>query len=134
MDLDLRRFGHNLYTEALNSGSGEGFDLNATINECLVQEVPPSVQSSIVPPDIWCYNENNSFKELSIEIVIEFIVEGSRLSILPFYKESPQTDSSNYYIKAENPGVRPVPATRIQRIESEVINGETYYCIGNGVM
>ena len=23
MDLDFRRFGHNLYTEALNSGSGD---------------------------------------------------------------------------------------------------------------
>lgn len=28
MDLDLRRFGHNLYTEALNSGSGEGSGLS----------------------------------------------------------------------------------------------------------
>lgn len=136
MDLDLRRFGHNLYTEALNSGSGEGeeFDLNTIINDYIIQSAPPSAQSSIILPDLWCHNENNSFEELSIEAIIEAIVEGNHISIIPFYKESPQTDSTNYYLKSEDPGVIPIAGRSIQRIESEVINGETYYYIGNGVM
>lgn len=116
------------------SGEGEGFDLNTIINDYIIQSAPPSAQSSIILPDLWCYPDHGRYKELSIEVVVETIVEGDNISIIPFYKESPQKDSDSAYLIADHPGVSHVPAAQIERIVSDVINGETYYSLTHGVI
>lgn len=111
MDLDLRRFGHNLYTEALNSGNGEGEEGSGkiSINEGLkrvYKELFDGYSQEIQFPDAYVHSEGgdeyvlieDDFVAL-VENFAEDIANNGRFAVYPVYKNPPYESETKYEVK-----------------------------------
>jgi len=109
MDLDLRRFGHNLYTEAINSGNGEGEEGSGkiSINEGLkrvfkaLYEGGEGEWENIQFPDAYAYSEGSdeyTLIEDDFVTLMENFAKGS-LNVFPLYKNPPYESKNKYEVK-----------------------------------
>lgn len=110
MDLDLRRFGHNLYTEALNSGSGEGEESSGkiSISEGLEKvyrsafgEFPDgsSIVDHIKFPDAYAYREGNKYYIIEDDFLLFVGHFAGGGEAIPLYKNPPYESNNKYEVK-----------------------------------
>lgn len=123
MDLDLRRFGHNLYTEAINSGSGGSVDEQSLVTEALNSVIIPPSEGNVIYPDAYIFFDSELQKYIVLDTV-KALVNTYLSGITPAYKTQP-TAENVYFKLGKN---RFVPATfDDSKVYEETINGIIYY-------
>lgn len=108
MDLDLRRFGHNLYTEALNNGNSGEVTGKISINEGLEKvyrsyfgEYPDgsSRVDYIQFPDAYAYRESNKYYIIEDDFLLFVGHFANDEDVIPLYKTSPYESNYKYEVK-----------------------------------
>ena len=110
MDLDLRRFGHNLYTEALNNGNSGEVTGKTGINEGLKKMYEAffpkspdgsSIVDTIQFPDAFAYKDQGDRQYYILEDSFVSLVEkfASNTNVYPLYKNPPYAANTMYEVK-----------------------------------
>lgn len=119
MDLDLRRFGKDVYTKAKESGSEGSVDEQSLVTEALNSIITPPSEGNVIYPDAYIFFDSELEEYVVLDTVKAFVRTKLR-NITPAYKTEPTAE--NVYFD----GV--APATLEDSIVSEAtINGITYY-------
>ena len=123
-DLDLRRYGKDVFTKANDSGSGGSVDEQSLVTEALKSVIisPPS-EDNFVYPDAFIFFDIELQKYIVLDTVKALVRTGLQ-DITPAYKVQPTAE--NIYFKwGRN---RFVPATlEDSAVHEATINGITYY-------
>ena len=131
IDLDLRRFGRNKYTKALNSGQGSETDfdeqelITSSINSLISKNssFAPEMLERIVYPDCWTYYDGELQEFKIIKTIEDGLMHWLDDNTKGWYKESPDTHNFNYFIHPRT------LSDEDSRISEHFVDGITYYAV-----
>lgn len=123
MDLDLRRFGKDVYTKAKESGSEGSVDEQSLVTEALNSIITPPSEGNVIYPDAYIFFDEE-LEEYVVLDTVKALVNTHLSGITPAYKTEPTAE--NVYFMWN--GDKVAPATLEDSSVREVtISGITYY-------
>lgn len=123
MDLDLRRFGHNLYTEAINSGSQGSVDEQSLVTEALNSIITPPSEGNVIYPDAYIFFDSE-LKEHVVLDTVKALVNTHLSGITPVYKTEPTAENVYFMLDGDRVGLATLEDSSVREV---TINGITYY-------
>ena len=122
-DLDLRRYGKNIFTKASDSGSEGSVDEQSLVTEALNSIITPPSEGNVIYPDAYIFFDSE-LEEYVILDTVKALVNTFLSGITPAYKTQP-TAENVYFIW--NGGEVGLATLENSTIREETISGITYY-------
>ena len=122
-DLDLRRYGKNVFTKASNSGSEGSVDEQSLVTEALNSIITPPSEGNVIYPDAYIFFDSE-LEEYVVLDTVKALVNTYMFGISPAYKTQPTAE--NTYFRGTGDTFAPV-TLEDSDVYEETIDGITYY-------
>lgn len=123
MDLDLRRFGKDVYTKAKESGSEGSVDEQSLVTEALNSIITPPSEGNVIYPDAYIFFDSE-LEEYVVLDTVKALVNTYMFGINPAYKTQPTAENIYFMWNGDEIGLTTL---KDSSINEETINGITYY-------
>lgn len=122
-DLDLRRFGKDVYTKAKESGSGGSVDEQSLVTEALNSIITPPSEGNVIYPDAYIFFDSE-LEEYVVLDTVKALVNTYLLGINPAYKTQPTAENIYFMWNGDEIGLATLEDSSVREV---TINGITYY-------
>lgn len=122
-DLDLRRYGKDIFTKASDSGSEGSVDEQSLVTEALNSIITPPSEGNVIYPDAYIFFDSE-LEEYIVLDTVKALVNTYLYAITPVYKTQPTAE--NTYFRGTGDSFAPVTLEDSDVYEA-TINGITYY-------
>ena len=122
-DLDLRRYGKNIFTKASDNGSEGSVDEQSLVTEALNSIITPPSEGNVIYPDAYIFFDSE-LEEYVVLDTVKALVNTFLSGITPAYKTQPTAENVYFMWNGDEIGLDTLENSTIRE---ETINGITYY-------
>lgn len=122
-DLDLRRYGKDVFTKANDSGSEGSVDEQSLVTEALNNILTPPSEGNVIYPDAYIFFDME-LQEFIVLDTVKALVNTYLSGITPAYKTEPTAENVYFVLRGDR--VDPAPLERLV-VNEATIDGVTYY-------
>ena len=122
-DLDLRRYGKNIFTKASDSDSEGSVYEQSLVTEALNSIITPPSEGNVIYPDAYIFFDSE-LEEYVVLDTVKALVNTFLSGITPAYKTQPTSENVYFMWNGDEVGLATLENSTIRE---ETISGITYY-------